>query len=29
LLAQVAKQLLAHGDVRGAILGEPPNLNTL
>jgi len=29
LLAQVAKQLLAHGDVRGAVLGEPPNLNAL
>lgn len=29
LLTQVAKQLLAHGDVGGAILGEPPNLNAL
>jgi hypothetical protein len=29
LLAQVAKQLLAHGDVTGAILGEPPNLSAL
>jgi tRNA A-37 threonylcarbamoyl transferase component Bud32 len=29
LLTQVANQLLAHGDVSGAILGEPPNLNAL
>jgi hypothetical protein len=29
LLAQVAKQMLAHGDVTGAVLGEPPSLNAL
>jgi serine/threonine-protein kinase len=29
LLAQVAKQLLAHGDVRGAVLGDAPNLSAL
>jgi hypothetical protein len=29
LMAQVAKQLLAHGDVTGAVLGEPPNLSAL